>query len=192
LTWIIIGLVLIIAFGPIAWMIPSAKDRRLAQMRSRARALGLHIEMTQIEDHAAGPTSRVTAGGVRLEPKIDCAVYRLPIRRTARAAPQWQIRREADADDGPLPGWRWESARAGDREYWAEVAPVVAELPPDTLALAADASEVGCWWRERAGAEDAVACVDRLHGSLQKLAEIQIVMDTQSVSSEISDEPPET
>jgi hypothetical protein len=78
--------------------------------------------------------------------------------------------------------------RAGGDEYWPRVAELAAELPTDALALAADSSEVSCWWRERATAQDAVTRVDRLHETLQKLAEIQVVADANANLDDAADE----
>ena len=65
---------------------------------------------------------------------------------------------------------------------------VTAQLPPDTLALAADASEVACWWRERTSAEDAVESVDRLHEiTAESSAEIQMVADAAATSDETAE-----
>jgi hypothetical protein len=177
LTWLIIIVALFAAFGPLLWMMPSRADRRLAKMRSRARTHGIHVEITQLDDLAAEPQARVTAGGVKLDPKVMCAAYRLGMRRLARAAPQWKILRKSGANDGPIDGWIWATRALGDSAYWQRVGEVLRALPPDALACATDASEVTCWWRERTTAEDAEASVDRLHVMLQNLAEIQLLAD---------------
>ncbi len=195
LTWIIIVVALVAAFGPLLWMMPSRSDRRLSKMRTRARSHGIQVEITQIEDLAAEPHERVNAAGVKLEPKVMCAAYRLGMRRLARAAPQWKILRKAaansDANDGPIAGWIWATKPVGDSAYWQEVGGVLREVPPDTLACAADASEVSCWWRERATAEDAEASVDRMHALLQNLAEIQLLADAAATVADSSDDTSE-
>lgn len=183
MTWLIIVVALFAAFGPLLWMMPSRADRRLAKMRSRARSHGIHVEITQLDDLAAEPHARVSAGGVKLDPKVMCAAYRLGMRRLARAAPQWKIQRKPDANDGPIDGWVWASRLAGDPAYWEEVSKVLRALPPDALACATDASEVTCWWRERTTAEDAEASVDRLHVALQNLAEIQLLADASATAA---------
>ncbi len=183
MTWLIIVVALFAAFGPLLWMMPSRADRRLAKMRSRARTHGIHVEITQLDDLAAEPQARVTAGGVKLDPKVMCAAYRLGMRRLARAAPQWKILRKSAANDGPIDGWIWATRPAGDAVYWQEVSGVLRGLPPDALACATDASEVTCWWRERTTAEDAEASVDRLHAVLQNLAEIQLLADSAATAA---------
>jgi hypothetical protein len=189
LTWLIIAVALFAAFGPLLWMLPSRSDRRLAKMRARARSHGIHVEITQLDDLAAEPHARVSAGGVKLEPKVMCAAYRLGMRRLAKAAPQWQILRKPGANDGPIDGWTWSSSAAGDSSYWQRVGEVLRKLPSDALACATDASEVACWWRERATAQDAEASVDRLYEVLQNLAEIQLLADAAATAVDASDDP---
>ena len=189
LTWLIIAVALFAAFGPLFWMMPSRSDRRLAKMRTRARSHGIHVEITQLDDLAAEPHARVNSAGVKLEPKVMCAAYRLGMQRLAKAAPRWQILRKAGANDGPIDGWTWASRPAGDSTYWQRVGEVLRELPSDALACATDASEVACWWRERATAQDAEASVDRLHDVLQNLAEIQLLADAAATALDASDDP---
>jgi hypothetical protein len=188
LTWLIIIVALFAAFGPLLWMMPSRADRRLAKMRARARTHGIHVEITQLDDLDAEPQARVTSGGVKLEPKVMCAAYRLGMRRLARAAPQWKILRKSGANDGPIDGWIWATRPAGDSTYWQEVGEVLRALPSDALACATDASEVTCWWRERTTAEDAETSVDRLHAVLQNLAEIQLLADAAASAIDASDD----
>ncbi len=198
MSWLIIGIILAAAFGPIIWMVPSRSDRRLAKMRTRARVHGLQVEMTHLDNLAAVPSERVSAGGVKRSPKVACAEYRLGLRRVARAAPQWKILYNpgaipseipgamSGATDGPIHNWIWDSAPSGSAGYWLRVADVVAQLPADSLALVAEPSSVSCCWRERATAEDAVTSVDRLFNSLKKIAEIQIFEDSIATKDEVS------
>lgn len=203
LTWVIIVVALVAAFGPLLWMMPSRSDRRLAKMRTRARGHGIQVEMTQLEDLAAEPHERVNSAGAKLEPKVMCAAYRLGIRQLARAAPQWKILRKpaansdansdvsSDGNSGPIAGWIWATKPVGDSAYWQQVSGVLREVPPDALACAADASEVSCWWRERASAEDAEASVDRMHALLENLAQIQMLADAAATAADPSEDTSE-
>ena len=188
MTWLVIVLVLLAAFGPIFWMLPSRTDRRLAKMRARARALGVHVEITQLPDVDADPSARVTAGGKRLQPMVACAAYRLPLRSEARAAPQWKLLRNRTVTDGPIDGWQWDSGRVADAAYWQEVVAVVRQLPADALACAADARETSCWWRERVDAQRAESSVDELVALLNKLAEIQMLAHERATAAAADDE----
>ncbi len=188
MKWLIILLILVAAFGPVLWLLPSKSDRRLANMRTRARVDGLQVEVTQLPDLNAPAAARVTAGAQKLSPVVQCTVYRLGAREIARAAPRFRILRNATSVGPPIDGWQWDSAPAGDAQYWHEVAGVVRELPDDALACAADASEVACWWRERASAENAVATVDSLHATLQKLEQIQRAADASATADDAANE----
>ena len=188
MSWIVIALVLLAAFGPILWLLPSRSDRRLAAMRARARTHGIHVEITQLPDLEADATARVTAGGKRLEPQVACAAYRLGLHREARAAPQWKLLRNRAATDGPLDGWQWDSPRVDDAAYWQDVLAVVRQLPADALACAANARETSCWWHERAAQDDAESSVDRLAALLDKLAEIQMLAHERATAEAADDE----
>ena len=48
MTWLLIILVLVVAFGPVLWLVPSKRDKRLSALRSRARSEGLIVEMRRI------------------------------------------------------------------------------------------------------------------------------------------------
>lgn len=191
MTWLIIGLILFAAFGPLIWLVPSKRDRRLAKMRSRARALGIQVELTRLPDVAAHASARVTAGGLRREPMVSCAAYRLALPRSARAAPQWRLLHGGAEPDGPLPGWQWDSPPVGDAQYWQHVGAIIAAFPADTLAAGAQATEVACWWRENTTAENAENSVDSLHAALVKLAELQRLIDAAKRAEDDAEEAPE-
>ena len=130
LTWLIIAVALFAAFGPLFWMMPSRSDRRLAKMRTRARSHGIHVEITQLDDLAAEPHARVNSAGVKLEPKVMCAAYRLGMQRLAKAAPQWQVLRKPGANDGPIDGWTGRRARPATRRTGSASAKSYASCRP--------------------------------------------------------------
>jgi hypothetical protein len=175
MQWMVIGLVLLAAFGPVLWLLPSANDRRLTKLRGRARSLGLEVELARLPDVAAAPAERVTAGGRRREPTVTATVYRLPSRRKLARAPTWRILRGGDA--GPVAGWQWDGVPGGGSAYWAKLAPLLARLPADALACAAQVHAVCCFWRERTAAEGTDAALDALHAVLVEILEIQTVED---------------
>ena len=188
MNWLIMLVILVAAFGPVLWMLPSQTDRRLTKMRGRARVLGVQVEMSELRDLNAPAAARVTAGAQRREPVVQCVVYHLAARQTMPAAPHWRILRSVAHTGAPIDGWQWDGEPAGDAPYWREVTAVVRELPGDALACAARASEVACWWRERATAEGAVAAVDSLHETLAKLEEIQRAADAKVRADDVAGE----
>lgn len=174
MQWIVIALVLLAAFGPVLWLLPSAKDRRLTKLRGRARSLGLEVEISRLPDLAAPPAERVTAGGRRREPMLLVACYRLPSRRKLNRAPQWRVLKGDGV--GPVTGWQWDGAPAGSQAYWEKLARELTRLPSDARGCAADAHSMACWWREETP-EGPDAALDLVFAVLVEMLEIHKVED---------------
>jgi hypothetical protein len=172
-TWLIVGLLLIAAFGPILWLLPTRTDRRLARMRARARTLGLQVQMVPIPKRNAAPNEVVTSGGKRKSATLLCAAYRRALPRTSSYLPLWKVDRDARGGDGPLPGWVWDVRPAGaEAAALAVVWPLLAALPEDVLAVEATRHDVACYWSERATDPDAEKAVDSLAFSLQPIVDL--------------------
>ncbi len=173
MDWIIIGVVLLAAFGPVLWLVPSRRDRKLARMRTRARSRGLAVEVTSIADPNPAPEARVSAGGVQRNPVIAGTTYRLDLPRAAPLAAKWALLRAEGAGPAAVAGWRWDDGANAAGVDWSEVAAILARLPGDVLRCAADGRGVGCFWRERTSDAEAESAVDRLAECLLALAQIQ-------------------
>ncbi len=187
MKWVIIVVVWLAAFGPVLWLVPSKKDRRLARMRQRARSNGLRVDITTLPDTYAPPTARVSAGGVEREPKVECAVYWAVSPRQLGYAPSWRILRtpepaDGPADrpaDGPVRGWIWDSKTADDPNYWERMVPLLEPLPDGILAVEANTREVGLYWQERVSAAEADEKVDEIAAFLNTLVEEQRRIDAE-------------
>jgi hypothetical protein len=144
------------------------------RMRNRARALGILVEMVEIDDPDPAPEARVSAGARLKRPKISGAAYRLPLLRPRTLAPTWSIGRSR-REPGPtnLPGWQWTSKPDGDTAYWEDVQKVVAGVPDDVFVCEADPNAVSFVWRERVGDGDPEACVEALVELLREFSDIQ-------------------
>ena len=88
-------LAIVVAAGPILWLLPSKRDKRLAELRAAARRAGLVVEIVAVPKLDADASERVSAGGVARHATIDCAAYRLPLPRPLTAAPHWQLLKSA-------------------------------------------------------------------------------------------------
>jgi hypothetical protein len=73
MTWLIIGLILLAAFGPVLWLVPSRKDRHLSALREQARLEGLVVELRRLPKLQPSAHERVTAGGRVKKPVQECA-----------------------------------------------------------------------------------------------------------------------
>ncbi|MEM7080471.1 MAG: hypothetical protein AAF513_17775 [Pseudomonadota bacterium] len=78
MTWLILFLVAALVIGPIAYLLPSAKDKRLGALRLHARQLGLSVKLVSLPKLDPQPQERVNASGRPLEPKRSCVAYQLP------------------------------------------------------------------------------------------------------------------
>jgi hypothetical protein len=178
MTWLIVGLLLLAAFGPIAWLIPSRKDRRLARMRKRARELGLTVQMSPIRKRNAAPSERVSSAGTPKSPTIIPAVYRLPFPHPIKHLPGWKVDRDPKDDAGPTAGWVWDVVPSGpEASALSGVWPLLATLPDDALAVEATRLDVGCWWLEQAADNESENAVNSLRESLQTIANALVALN---------------
>ncbi len=174
MTWVIIGLVLVVAFGPILWLVPSKRDKRLSAMRARARSEGLVVEVRRIPKPDPQPEDRVNAGGKVRSPMLECASYGLALPRSLRVLPAWRmVRRAAERSPDPFPDWQYDLRPKGEgRSYLDAVLTLAAEalgrLPEDVVALEVSPRMVLAYWLERPGSNE--ASVPVLAATLRDLA----------------------
>lgn len=160
MTWLLIILVLVVAFGPILWLVPSKRDKRLTAMRSRARSEGLIVEMRRIPKPNPAPEDRVSSGGKVRDPVVECASYGLPLARGLKYLPGWRLVRKAP-ENGPDPflQWQYDVRPKGDgREFLDQLLPkveeIVGQLPVDVVALELSARMVLAYWLEKPGSTE--------------------------------------
>ncbi len=171
MSWMLIALVLLVAFGPILWLVPSRRDKRLSALRARARSEGLMVEIRRIPKPDPAPEDRVSAGGRIREPVIACAAYGLALQSKLRYLPTWRLVREAPpGEPDPLPDWQYDlrpegSGRAYLKPLLGLVSGVLARLPDDVLAFELEAGRVLVYWLEKPGAT--VETVSRIAGILR-------------------------
>ena len=193
MTWILIAVVLLVAFGPVLWLVPSRKDKRLTALRARGRAEGLVVELRRIPKPDPEPGDRVTAGGRVKTPVLECASYGYTLKRKLRHLPGWRVVRtpesEKSAAPDPLSDWRYDKRPTGDaRQYLTEmlelVIPLLEALPGDVVAFEIDPRMLLVYWLEKPGTtEDSVSAVagllKRLEGALAGLEEeISVAIDS--------------
>jgi hypothetical protein len=202
MSWWLILLLLVAAFGPVLWILPSRRDRLLEKLRSEARRRGLLVELTQVPDLAAPPEARVSAGGKPRAPILSCTAYRQPMPRAVNHAPRWRllaltpgvtpgIAPRSGGDAGPVPGWVFDGAAAGDNRYWQGCAERLIRLPEVAVGVEADRNQVGVFWRERVDIEQIGPMLDSLADALQGLADWQWEVEQEALAR-LSRAPRET
>ncbi len=165
MVWILIALLFIAAFGPILWLMPGERERRLSKLRLLARQRGLVVELTRIEDTQPSANDRVSSGGVIKRPVIQCATYRLHAAHSLGETKSFYVTRD-------------------DPEAAVNIGEHHADLPASWLAVERDQHGATLYWREQADADKLGETVDTIVALLRGL----LVDDSRSSHEEQSHE----
>lgn len=176
MTWLIILLILTAAFGPIAYLMPSARDKALTDLRGKARAAGLEVEITQLPKLAAQAHERVSAGGVARTPSLDGVGYLWRFRARPAVALQWRVLRAPTDEFAVAPGWELDRMFADATEtpppadYWKILYDIAEDLPADSQGLAISKAGYHCYWEERIGEQNPALLIAGIGRALERLA----------------------
>ncbi len=165
MVWIIIALVLALAFGPVLYLLPTRRDRRLAAMRLEARRQGLSVELKSVRKLDAKPEERVTPAGTARLPVHASVVYALPLRSTLEQVRPWRLLRSERR------GWEFDAEFEGqtELELLAAVEPHLEGLPDDSVAVEFGGGAVACYWLERFPADvDTVEALKTVLSAIDK------------------------
>lgn len=121
------------AFGGVAYVLPSKFQRRVSQLRLEARSRGIFTSSRTIPDLDAEAEDRVTSGGKVRQREDLCVVYDLGYPSSVQNPPQWQLVRYKKSNL-PIPGWllrenQLSGVELSDANYWATVAANIADMP---------------------------------------------------------------
>ncbi len=178
MAWLWIVLALILAIGPIAYLMPSRRDRRLAKLRMQARLEGGLVELENLPKLNAEAHERVSAGGVPRDPKQPCARYLLAGGKALRGTPELQVLKHPDGN------WRRDPAvGAPVADAWvALLADAAGGFPADALAIALRDRHVSVCWLESHPADEAT--VTALFAALRALRDAACELATPLVEDE--------
>lgn len=180
MAWIIIGIVLVAAIGPIFWLLPSKRDRIQGQLRAAARHAGLVVEIAGLPKVDARAEERVSAGGKPRDATIDCVAYRLALPRRIPNAPAWLLLRSG-RENRYLTGWTTLSPPsqlpALQAAYWRDIAAIINGLPGGCTAVEADTRHVSWYGRERLGGDSPETVVAGIRDGLQAIGKLHRELD---------------
>ena len=172
LIWVVVALVVALAVGPIMTLLPSKRDKRLAELRAAARRAGLVVEMTAVPKLDAEAVERVSAGGTARAAKVDCASYRLPLPKGLPYAPCWQLLK-SERENRYLPGWTAlqppTNLPVPAQDYWQRISAILDALPGDCIGVQADARMVAWLGRERTEGDPAHVVAENIRAGLEAL-----------------------
>ena len=104
MVWLVIVAILLVAVGPVLYVIPSKRDKQLIALRTRARKSGLTIQISHLPDLNAKGRDKVSSGGKKRQATIKCATYTLGLAKPLPDAPVWHLAR-SEKDNVLIPGW---------------------------------------------------------------------------------------
>jgi len=150
MVYLIIGLAVLFIIVPILSVLPSPRQREQMAMRNAARAAGVLVELTSIDDPNPKQDKYISPTGRPLPPVLKLAAYRRQRKRQGdwRKLPGvgWCLQRKFDA------GWVWQGEvspfLSPDLKDWLEAA--VESLPADVQQVEETGFMVSVYWHERA------------------------------------------
>lgn len=177
MVWVVIVVILVVAFGPIFWLMPSRRERRLGRLRQHAYQRGMRVEMRRLPGTDVAPEDRVTAGGRPLDTTRECAAYLMPLAKRLRLLPSARLLRRAEGT-AAVPGWGFEPGKRPEHPRLeamiAALMPTLEALPQDVPALEVDAHAVAGYWLEGPGTtpERVDELAERLARAAESLTEL--------------------
>ncbi len=179
MTWLIIALIVVAAFGPIFWLRPSGKDKRLSSLRAAARQAGLQVEIKFIPKLNPAPEERVSSGGKLRTSNHQLARYGWPLAKSLRRITPWRILRALDVGAATRPtitvspGWVLDPEQAlpqaanpgqgGWPESWTALQPALESLSQagfedshKIVAVELEARQICLYWEEKPGSSPAL------------------------------------
>ena len=186
MTWLIVGGLLILAFAPVLWLMPTKRDRQLVKLREQARREGLTVEVTALPKRGARPDERVGADGVPRKATQACCAYSLLATRPWRGAPCWFLLRD-ESGAVPLKGWVKHpevELPCVDADYWDAVCRALNGFEGDCAGVEVTESAASWYWLEHARGREAAELVGEIAERLRAIAALQSRFE---VSSELDD-----
>ena len=171
MAWIVVLLALALVAGPVLYLMPTRRDRRLAALRLEAGRQGLVVELKPVRNADAGAEERVSAAGRRLEPVHPSVSYAMPLRTGLEHSGSWLLLRSGRS------GWGFdpEGKAPSEADLLRHLQPLLPRLPEDAVALELKAGRLACYWLERFPADDGT--VRALKASLAAIGEKLAAID---------------
>ncbi|MBN8431763.1 hypothetical protein JF535_12965 [Microbulbifer salipaludis] len=169
---VIIIFAIALVIGPVVWLKPSSRDRKLAELRQRAAASGLKVQMQPL------PKSQDTG---------NAAVYSAQWRNPRRLQTGWGLELQRMPHEMNFDGvWDWRNGREAPEVAKPPLKEFLEMLPADATAVYANDSGLGVQWRERSG-NGGLAALQKALDTMRPVIE-EAIRQQQSRSEEAGDE----
>ncbi len=148
-AYILIGVILIVIIVPIISVLPSARQKERMQMRMIARAAGVSVELTSIDDPNPKQDKYIAYTGKRIPAVLKVVAYRLQRKREGdwRHLPKvsWSMFKDLDNQ------WHWNSelSEAMNKQLSGWIEGIAPDLPADVVKIEEDSYNICVYWHER-------------------------------------------
>ncbi|WP_181954058.1 hypothetical protein ACONUD_04320 [Microbulbifer harenosus] len=134
---IIIIFAVTLVIGPVMWLKPSSRDKKLADLRQRAASSGLKVQIQPLPESQGKGTA---------------AVYFSQWRNPRRLQSGWGLELQRMPHDLNFDGvWDWRNKREAPEVAKPSLKELVSMLPADATAIFANDAGLGVQWQERSG-----------------------------------------
>lgn len=147
MKWLIITVVMISLIGSVMWVMPSPRQRYQAELRMRARKMGVQVQLSRVDlPRAKGEVEPET---------ISVPAYRFPRTNLERSERDrwvvWQVHRVETLENEGLPaGWSWlKGAGELSESVRLRVNELLQSLPEDVVGVESTPLYLGLFWYER-------------------------------------------
>jgi len=170
MTYLFIGLVLMMIIGPIIAILPSRSQKQIMQLRQSMMNRGVSVQLTEIDDPNPNQSKYQTSAGRQLPAKMKVAAYKKALlgATQAKQSSPWHVTRQAPIasevvfvsdKDIPLPDEARNLLETHGRN-----------LPLTTHAIAWDGRTLVVYWIEQGDLEQGEKVFTFLIEGLQCLA----------------------
>ncbi|MBQ73653.1 MAG: hypothetical protein CMQ20_01360 [Gammaproteobacteria bacterium] len=173
MIYLIIGFALLLIIAPIFAILPSARQKEQMNMRRKAMAEGVSVELTSIQDPVPNQDKYISNTGKPLEPVLGVVAYRVSRKkpRQWRLAPQidWVLER-GDQHSPDLPGtWCWVQSKpdALPAEMEKFLIRELACIPGDVVRIDEKNYVLSIYWHESSGEEGLASVCRFLSGCIE-------------------------
>ncbi|GAA0785867.1 hypothetical protein [Marinobacterium sediminicola] len=151
MKWLIIGFILASLIGSVMWVMPSPRQRYQAQLRMRARQMGIQVQLARITlPRAKGEVEQET---------VSVPAYRFirdNLERVERDNwPSWEVHRLETIDNEGLPaGWSWLKGQGRlSSEAKVQLVALLEALPEDVVGVESTPLHLSLYWHEKGEAD---------------------------------------
>lgn len=153
---VVIFFAVALVVGPVMWLKPSSRDKKLADLRQRAASSGLKVQLQPL------PESQGTG---------SAAVYFSQWRNPRRLQSGWALELQRMSHELNFDGvWDWRKKREAPDAAKPSLRELIALLPKDATAIFANDAGLGVQWHERSGGPGLDAIIHAL-GTLRPVIE---------------------